>query len=963
MRFPLLLLTFLAGYEGLAQTPPSEPLVKHWPVQTRAQTGLSQPQDPATLPHSSAPLAVPVAKPVVHVAVALPSRGPFEWALAGAWFLIEAGKVKTDGGSLSAPGASTDGWLDATVPGTVLTTMVDRGIYPDPDYGLNNLAIPESLNKKDYWYRTEFTPDESIAGRHLELCVKGINYAAVVWLNGKLLGTVRGAFTRGVFDVTGLITPGRPNALAVLISPPPHPGIAHEQSVKAGPGDNGGMLCLDGPTFICTEGWDWIPGIRDRNTGIWQEITLTATGPVKIDDAHVVTRLPLPDTSHAEIRITVPLRNQTAAPVQGTLEASFEGVTLNKPVTLAPGESSVTLFPGEFPQLAVSNPRLWWPNGYGSPALYHLSLSFLAGNKESDSKKLRFGIREITYELSLGTPTGRLQRVEYSPTQNTSGEAVINVTHEGTFQTKQGWVESLREGAEHSPAIRTIDDLAASPYLVVKVNGARIAVRGGNWGMEDSRKRVSRERLEPYFRLHRDAHFNLIRNWCGQNTEEAFYDLADEYGLLVWNDFWDSTQNYNLEPDDSALFLANARDTIARYRNHPSIAMWCGRNEGVPSPVVNEGLDSLVRELDGTRHYMASSNVINLQNSGPYKYQDPVGYFTKFGKGFAVELGIPSVPTLDSLKSFLPEPDRWPPNDTWAYHDWHQGGNGDVAPFMDAMREEFGAPTSLEDFERKAQMLNYDLHRALFEGFNAHLWAPNSGRLMWMSQPAWPSTVWQLFTSDYDTQASFYGAQKASEPVHVQMNLPDLKTAVINNGLSDLRDLRLSARVFSIDGKQMWTHEEKLNAAANSATDGFAVDSGQTALGLVKLELRDSSGALVSDNFYWHGARASDLQALNTLSTVDLAVSAKRQAAGEFARVTVTLANRSQTPALMTKVTLRNASDGSRVLPAYLNSNYVSLLPGETKTIAVEYPAAAAKGNVAVGISGWNVRSATITPD
>ena len=133
------------------------------------------------------------------------------------------------------------------------------------------------------------------------------------------------------------------------------------------------------------------------------------------------------------------------------------------------------------------------------------------------------------------------------------------------------------------------------------VNGVRIAARGGSWGMDDMLKRVSRERLEPFFRLHRNANVNIIRNWVGQSTEEVFFELADEYGLLVWNDFWASTQNYNIEPEDPALFLENARDTISRFRNHPSIAVWCGRNEGVPQPILNEGLEELTRTVDGTR--------------------------------------------------------------------------------------------------------------------------------------------------------------------------------------------------------------------------------------------------------------------------------------------------------------------------------------------------------------------------
>jgi hypothetical protein len=162
------------------------------------------------------------------------------------------------------------------------------------------------------------------------LTFEGINYAASVWLNGESLGTIKGAFIRGIFDVTRVIKPGQANVLAVRISPPPHPGIPQEQSIKGGPGENGGIMCLDGPTFVATEGWDWIPAIRDRDTGIWQPVTLTASGGVKIGDPQVVTTLPLPDTSRADVEISVPLDNSNAAPVHGTLNASFEQVSVSK---------------------------------------------------------------------------------------------------------------------------------------------------------------------------------------------------------------------------------------------------------------------------------------------------------------------------------------------------------------------------------------------------------------------------------------------------------------------------------------------------------------------------------------------------------------------------------------------------------------------------------------------------------
>ena len=191
--------------------------------------------------------------------------------------LAEGPKVEADGAAISGKGFNAKSWYVGTVPGTVLTTLVDRGVYPDPDYGLNNMAIPETLNKHDYWYRTEFKTPSSLSGKHLTLSFHGINYQATIWLNGQSLGTITGAFIRGNFDVTGILKPGQTNVLAVRVSPPPHPGIPQEQSIKGGPGENGGIMCLDGPTFVATEGWDWIPAIRDRDTGIWQPVTITAT--------------------------------------------------------------------------------------------------------------------------------------------------------------------------------------------------------------------------------------------------------------------------------------------------------------------------------------------------------------------------------------------------------------------------------------------------------------------------------------------------------------------------------------------------------------------------------------------------------------------------------------------------------------------------------------------------------------
>lgn len=948
----------------------------HWPVQTRAQAGQEAPQDPSTLPHGKGGIQAPVAKAVGPADLKSEWEGVNPWRLRGGWRLASAPLVRFGGEEISKPGFDTRTWWVATVPGTVLTTLVDRGVYPDPDYGLNNLAIPESLAHQDYWYRVEFNTPADARGKRLTLTFEGINYAAEVWLNGRRLGDFAGAFVRGRFDVTARVNASGLNGLAVRVSPPPHPGIAHEQSIKAGPGENGGMQTLDGPTFSATEGWDWIPGIRDRNTGIWQDVTLTAAGPVDVGDLNVVTTLPKPDRSEADVEIEVPLMNTTGHAIDGELSASFDDVHVSKRITLAPGNSMTKLTPDEFQKLRVEHPRLWWPNGYGEPSLHKLTVTFSTGGRVSSQQQIDFGMRELSYELSLLDASGHLRRLEILPGRTYDTQtALIDHTHDGIRQIEDKtpnslplgqtlpeylrytWVYSLAPGAEDSPSVKPVEGGWPGTDLVIKVNGVRIAARGGNWGMDDSRKRVSVQHLEPFFRLHRDAHVNIIRNWMGQNTEESFYALADKYGLMVWNDFWESTQSYNLEAEDPALFLINARDSILRFRHHPSIVVWCGRNEGVPQPILNHGLAELTRTLDHTRYYTPSSNQVNLRNSGPYQWQ-PLQAYYGINRGFSVELGIPSVPTLESIESFIPEPDRWPMSDTWAYHDWHQSGNGAVAPFMAHLETEFGAAKSFEDFERKAQMLDYAAHRAIFEGFASHLWQPNSGRMIWMTQPAWPSMEWNFLSSDYDTQSSFYGVQKACEPVHAQLDLTDGSVDLIN--LGDSHVFKVRELILNLGGKALYDESVQVSAAANARTRIRAQDLASIAEGhsiFVELQVAEPNGTPVSNNFYWWAQEEATLRELTTLPEATVGLDATLVVRGVEQIATIVLKNQGTVPALLLKLTLKDARSGQRILPAYYSENYVSLMPGEERTITVDLPQGA--GKPAVGLRGWNIEAQT----
>ncbi|WP_263374084.1 glycoside hydrolase family 2 protein [Granulicella aggregans] len=826
-----------------------------------------------------------------------------EQTLTG-WQMQDTSKVAGKPAEVSSPAFKPENWYKATVPGTVLTTLVDNKVYPEPLYGENMRSIPESLNKADYWYRTTFMVPASHKGRHTWLHFAGINYEAQIWVNGHQAGSMRGAFIRGDFDISDFVKPGTTAALAVLISPQPHPGKPVEHTVANGVGVNGGDTAIDGPTFLSTIGWDWLPAVRDRDTGIWLPVTLSASGPVLIKQPFVTSEIAA-DHGTADLTVAATVNNITAAPITGTLTGTIKGpgaepIKFSKQVSIdANSATSVTLDTASIPALHIRDPHLWWPNGYGKQNLYKLTLSFELAKSEalSDAITTNFGIRKIDYSVS------------------------------------------------------------DSENLTLSVNGVRIMVRGGNWGLDEGMKRIPRERLDAQFHMHALANLNLIRNWVGQSTSPDFYDMADKYGILLWDEFFQPNPSDGPNPDDIPTYLANVTDKVLRYRNHPAIAVWCARNEGYPPKALDDQLKIMMAKLDPTRLYQSNSaDGRGVSSHGPYHWRSP-HLFYNLNESFKTETGSVSIPTIESIQGMMPEKDWETQNDDWAQHDLAHGAQrGDAYPYELARR--YGPIRNLADFVRKGQLANYEAFRAMYEGRNAQMFKATTGVITWMSHPAQPSFVWQLYHYDLDPNSSLFAAKKASETIHVQLNEANHGVEVVNNTPEPLSGLKVHTTQYLLDGKIVGEDTKPIaNLPASSTIKVYQfVEATREALYFVKLDLTDSAGKLLSTNFYWQNVAQEDFTGLEKLPTVTLDAKATSTTEGSNTFIKVTIHNPSKSIALMTHLQLHQKQSGKRVLPAFYSDNYVTLTPNEARTITIEAATKdLADDSPLIAIDGFNI--------
>ena len=830
------------------------------------------------------------------------------------WYARKANEVKMDGNRLSAAPLDKTGWLPARVPGTVLTTLLENHMYPAPEFGLNNNLIPDIHEVGNdfytYWFTRQFTINNLPEGRNVWLNFRGINYKAEIFLNGKRINrnTHEGMFLRKTFNITPYLRTDAPNVLAVLVYPPTHAG-----NPNGGQGGDGQIARNN--TMQYTPGWDWIQPVRDRNTGIWDEVSITTTGPVCLSSPYVVTKVPGvrdPETKtqrEAFVNTSVELENTGSTSLKGLLVCETNGTRLTQPVTLSPFEKkTVSLNP-----LAVKNPRLWWPNGIGEQPLYDMNLSFEIGNQVSDRERLRYGIREIT--------------------------------------------------SDKCP------DNGGRRFFV---NGQKIYVTGGNYINSDWLLRLSPERYRDEVRFHAEMNLRMIRVWGGALVERPeFYNACDEFGILVFQDLWgsgdcngawedptkmDSRERRWEYPDNHDLFIASVEDQVKMIRNHPSLCFWCGANEWPLAKDIDQCLRKEVfPRLDPERLFVSFStdtlftrNFLGDNGDGPYGIQEPEWFFSFRSHPFNPEAGSVGSPEVESMREMMTEQDLagfprkgFTRNYTWRYH--KDLGYGDHL-------ERYGEVKDIETYCKYAQVVNYDQYRSFMEGWASHMWDWYTGILIWKTQNPWTSLRGQMYDWSLDVNASLYGTRKGCEPLHAYYNPVTRKAGLLNTTLKDYTDLSIVARIYNLEGKLLWEKETRASSKANTVQELLDIPVPEGIKGAYFLRL-----ALNADvpNIYWLTTEPKDYTSLSQLpkSRPDIKTDIKKEGSNFVG--TVRLSADSQI-SFFNRIKVFDKETGKRILPVHYSDNYITLMPGDQQEISLEFPANLPEERIQIVVDSYN---------
>ncbi len=799
---------------------------------------------------------------------------------AGGW---QDGKWLLNGGDWQLTRASHPDAkpLVATVPATVLSSYVNAGALPDMNHDDNLMLASESLFDGDFLYKRTFDLPKETQGKRVFLNFDGINWKAEVTLNGTNLGRIEGAFKRGRFDITPYLKKFD-NELQVLIVANANPGGVKVKTEK-NTDFNGGILGADNPTFHATIGWDWISTIRGRDIGIWDDVYLTASSDVTVSDPVVTTTLAEGDTL-ASMTPAVMLTNHSAKAVTGMLHGHIGEICFEKQVTLTAGETiEATFSPNEFPQLKDQRMRLWWPNGYGEAYLYDAGFEFIIDGQQSDAVEYKAGIREV----------------------------------------------------------KTVDK---DTKLKIYINNRRLVPLGGNWAFSENNLNYRGREFDAAVRHHKEMNYNMIRNWVGMTGDKEFFEACDRYGIMVWQDFWLANPADGPDPDDEAMFMDNARDFVLKIRNHPCIGIYCGRNEGYPPKTLDDGLRNTVASLHPGLDYISSSADDGVSGHGPYNALSPKEYFTKQTGKLHSERGMPNVMTYEGWSRTLNPDHLWPQNLYWGRHDYTMEGAQRGASFNQLIADNFGEPTSAQEFCDWAQWINYEGYRAMYESGSQD----RMGLLIWMSHPCWPSMVWQTYDYYLEPTAAYYGVKHACEPLHVQWN-PVSNCVEIVNRSAGHQEGTVKASIINLNGETVWEQVQGYVCDEDMTLDMMKVEVPKEIAGayFLRLTLKDDKGVVKSMNDYVNSTIENDRTSLHDMRQAQVTAVANGKS--------ITITNNGTVPAVMLRLNLKG-DDGEQILPVIYSDNYLHLMPGESRTIDIEWKAEDARGcKPIVEITGMNV--------
>lgn len=684
-------------------------------------------------------------------------------------------------------------WLSARVPGTVHQDLIRHGLLPDPFYGRNEDSI-QWVEKEDWEYKTVIRlTREQLQREAAVLNFEGLDTYADVYLNGALVLRGDNMFVGAKVPVKQLLREGE-NRLHIYFHSPILQTLPQWRSngfdYPAGNDHYPLKLSVFSRKAPYSYGWDW--GIRMVTCGVWRPVTMTFYDKVSIEDFQV-RQLSLTDEK-ARLSCEVALLGVADAADSAVLTITWslpghKKDSISVPFAVDSGRSEIVL------PVEISHPRRWMPNGWGKPVLYDFTARVDCGGNTVGGKHLRIGLRTIR-------------------------------------------------------VVREKDAAGESFYF--EVNGIPMFAKGANYVPADAMlPAMTAERYQTLFRDIRDANMNMIRVWGGGSYEDdRFYDLADENGILVWQDFMFACTPY---PGD-AVFLKRVEQeveyNIRRLRNHACLALWCGNNEiaealkywgwqkQYPPAVYQqmndsyrilfmELLPSLVERLDQGRFYMHSSPYIaNWGRPETWGTGDSHNWGVWYGgKAFASldtdlprfmsEFGFQSFPEMKTIAAFAAPEDYKIESPVMNAHQKSSIGNALIREYM---QRDYRVPEKFEDFVYIGLVLQ---GQGIRHGMEAH--RRNRpycmGSLYWQLNDSWPVVSWSGMDYFGNWKALHYQAKRAFAPVLADAvrEKDSLQLWLISDLLQEQSGMTLEMQLTDFQGKVLNRKSLRTTAPVNAS--------------------------------------------------------------------------------------------------------------------------------------------------